>query len=75
MDYILDLNGKHVMTSRFHLYHTNHPLGKRGPHSLHGLQPANLEICTKYRDNGFYDITFQLLNKSAPWKTGTTQIA
>ena len=31
----------------FPLLHTNHHLGKQGPHSLNGLQATNSEICTK----------------------------
>ena len=31
----------------FPLLHTNHPLGKRGPHSFNGLQATNFEIVTK----------------------------
>ena len=55
----------------FPLLHTNHPLGKRGPHSLNRLQASNSEICMKPLRQWVLGGRFSIItHKSPPWKSG-----
>ena len=50
------------------------PLGKRGLHSLNGLQGKNTEICKRPPRQWFLCGFFSnISHKSPPWKTGATQ--
>ena len=58
----------------FQLLHTNHTLGKRGPHSLNGLQAKSPEICTKPpRQWVLWGPSSIITHKISPWKTGAIQ--
>ena len=64
----------HFYEVAFPLLHTNHTLGKRGPHSLNRLQAKNSEICTKPLKQWVLWGPFSIItHKSTPWKTGATQ--
>ena len=55
----------------FPLLHTNQPLGKRGPHSLNGLQAKYLKFARNHRGNGFYDVASPIVtHKSPPLENG-----
>ena len=54
----------------FQLFHTNHPLGKRRPHSLNGLQrKKKWKLSQKHWANGFYWIPFPLFDTIHRTKT------
>ena len=58
----------------FPLLHTNYPLGKRGSHSLNGIQTKNSEICTKPLRQWVSWGPFSIITYKSPiWKAGITQ--
>ena len=72
---VWDHRGKHVMRSYFNLYHTNHPLGKRGHKILFDYTKILNSRLRPHRLTCDEVVFPSMWHKSPPRKTRTTKLA